>query len=92
MIPSEYYQAWRGPTLSKSTLDTKDITNEMKLLYGPNKNWMGNMRTFREVFGKDSEGKSYQFQFVSECGQEHWFNGFIFDIDQLFNPPRKGHP
>lgn len=87
MILSEHYKYYRGPKLIKAVLDTKDITESIKKIYGPDNNWQGCLWTYKELFGKDSYGKNFRCDFESDDGRKHWFYGFINDIQQYFNPP-----
>jgi hypothetical protein len=59
----------------------------MSYVYGPKCNWQGCLWTFREAFGENSLNKHYRFEFKGEGGRDHWFHGFITDLDQYFNPP-----
>ena len=36
---------------------------------------------------EDCYGKNYRFEFKSEDGREHYFHGFINDMNQYMNPP-----
>ena len=87
MIESEHYKNYHGPKLVKCILGSENITDKMIELYGENNNWHGCLWTYKEAFGKNSYGKNFRFDFKSEDGREHWFNGFIHDINQYFNPP-----
>ena len=87
MIYSEYYDKYRGPSLVKATLDNKDITENIQNIYGENNNWSGNLWTYKEIFGSQSQGKHFRCDFQSKDGRKHWFNGYINDINQYMNPP-----
>jgi|TARA_B110000208_G_scaffold121422_1_gene148257 hypothetical protein len=87
MIQCEHYQKYEGPKLVKAILGEEDITDKMTDIYGASRNWNGCLWTFKESFGSDSYGKNFRLDFVGEDGREHWFHGFISDIDQYFNPP-----
>jgi hypothetical protein len=88
MSYSEYYKNYRGPTLTKVTLDKIiDITDIIKEVYGEENNWQGKLWKFKEIFGNECEGKQFYCEFHSEDGRKHWFNGFIEDKNQHFNPP-----
>ena len=87
MLYSDYYDKYRGPELVKCTLDNEDITEKMIEIYGPNHNWQGYLWTYKEIFGSDSQGKHFRYDFKGEDGREHWFHGYINDINQYTNPP-----
>ncbi len=87
MLQSDHYKSYRGPPLVKAILGTEDITDKMKELYGENNNWKGCLWTFREAFGKNSINKNFRFDFKGEDERDHWFHGFITDLNQYFNPP-----
>ena len=87
MIHSETYQNYRGPPLIKAILGKDDITIEMKILYGENYNWNGCLWTYKEIFGEKCVNQNYRFDFKGEDGRDHWFHGFITDINQYCNPP-----
>ena len=96
MIHSDHYKNYRGPRLVKAILISpspiggkidEDITESIKKIYGPECNWHGYLWTYKEAFGEKSYGKNFKCEFKSEDGRDHWFYGFINDIDQYFNPP-----
>ena len=87
MIYSENYHNYRGPPLVKAVLGTEDITDKMKELYGESRNWQGYLWTNKEAFGANSLNENYRFDFKGEDGRDHWFCGFITDLNQYFNPP-----
>jgi len=87
MIISEHYKNYIGPPLIKAVLNEEDITEDMLKYYGEKKNWNGYLWTFKELFGDQCYGKNYRFEFKSEDGREHYFHGFINDINQYMNPP-----
>lgn len=87
MLKSDHYENYRGPEMVKAVLGTEDITDKMKELYGDKKNWQGFLWTFKEAFGENSLNENYRFDFKGEDGREHWFCGFITDLNQYFNPP-----
>ena len=87
MLYSEHYKSYRGPPLIKAVLGDEDITEEMIELYGENRNWKGYLWTYKEAFGEKSLNKNYRFDFKGEDGKEHWFHGFITDMNQYMNPP-----
>lgn len=87
MIHCEHYSSYTGPKLVRAVLDTEDITDKMTEIYGSQCNWQGSLWTFKEAFGENSINKHFRFDFKGEDGREHWFHGFITDINQYFNPP-----
>ena len=87
MIQSEYYEKYRGPHLTKVTLNNEDITEKIKEFYGEKNNWSGCLWTYKELFGLDSQGKHFRCDFKEEDGKEHWYHGYIHDINNYMNPP-----
>jgi len=87
MIESEYYKNYQGPELIKCMFNNEDITIKIKKIYGEKNNWSGCLWTYKEIFGTNSKGKNFRCDFKSENGREHWFHGFILDINQYMNPP-----
>lgn len=87
MIHCEHYSSYTGPKLVRAVLDMEDITDKMTEIYGPQCNWQGYLWTFKEAFGENSINKQFRFDFKGEDGREHWFHGFITDLNQYFNPP-----
>lgn len=89
MIESEYYKKYKGPKLVKCTFNDEDITEKMSKFYGETNNWNGKLYTYAEIFGDDCINKHFRLDFKSEeHGREHWFHGFIHDINQYMNPPQ----
>jgi hypothetical protein len=84
MIESDYYRDYKGPELSKATLNNEDITDLIKTFYGDN-NWQGKLWTYEDIF--ESKKGQFYIEFKSEEGRIHWFYGFIDDKTQYFNPP-----
>jgi hypothetical protein len=87
MIHSETYLNYRGPPLIKAVIGDKNITEQLKVLYGENYNWNGCLWTYKEAFGKNSINKNFRLDFKGGDGRDHWFHGFITDLNQYFNPP-----
>ena len=87
MIVSDYYLNYKGPKLTKATLDGENIIPLIQPKYGPEKNWSGYLWTYKEMFGDKSHGKQIHCEFISEDGRKHWFYGYINDTNQYFNPP-----
>jgi len=88
MIICEHYQTYRGPNLTKATLNDKNITDIVLEKYGELNNWNGKLYKLSDVFGTDNNiGKQYYCEFRDETGRIHWFHGFITDSNQYFNPP-----
>ena len=92
MIPSEYYNNYRGPNLTKAQIWLKnqqkiDITEEIKDLYGDNNNWNGNLYTYKEVFPDKDYHYHFYVEFIDDSGRKHWFNGMVGEPEQYFNPP-----
>ena len=87
MIHCECYSSYTGPKLVRAVLDEEDITDKMTEIYGPQCNWQGFLWTFKEAFGENSTNKNFRFDFKGEEGRDHWFHGFITDINDYFNPP-----
>ena len=87
MIDSKHYENYRGPNLTRATLDSIDITDIMKEAYGEGNNWGGKLWKFNQIFGNESHGKKFYCEFHSEEGRKYWFHGFIEDKNQYFHPP-----
>lgn len=87
MIRSDYYLNYKGPNLVKVIFGKNDITENVRPFYGENNNWCGNLWTYKEIFGDNSLNKKFRFEFKSDDGRDHWFHGFIHDMDQFMNPP-----
>lgn len=87
MIRSDYYLNYKGPNLVKVIFDKNDITENVRPFYGENNNWCGNLWTYKEIFGHESKNKHFRFVFKGADGRDHWFHGFVHDINQFMNPP-----
>ena len=87
MIYSCYYQNYTGPPLTKAVLNEENITDKIEKLYGEKCNWNGYLWTFKEMFGDESYGKNFRFEFKSEDGKDHYFHGYIHDINNYLNHP-----
>lgn len=87
MIKHDPYLNYKGPNLIKVAFNKKDITESIKKYYGENNNWCGNLWTYKEIFGEDSKNKHFRFDFKGDDGRNHWFHGFVDDINQFMNPP-----
>lgn len=87
MIFCNDYKDYIGPNLIKAILDDEDITDKIKEIYGINKNWNSYLWTYKEVFGDKCYGKNFRFDFKSDDGRDHFFHGYINDINQYMNPP-----
>jgi len=99
MIESEYYKAYRGPSLVKVILNEEDITEKIKEKYGENNNWSGFLWTYKELFGSECQGKHFRCDFKGRADgddgddgddrddREYWFHGYIHDINNYMNPP-----
>ena len=83
---SEYYQNYKGPNLTKATLDTEDITDTIREFYGEN-NWKGKLWKFSDIFGENCKGKNIYCEFYSDDGRKHWFQGEVGEPTQIFNLP-----
>ena len=79
-----YYQNYKGPNLSKATLNNDDITERIKNIYGKDNNWQGKLWTYKEIFGETCKGSDFYCEFHSDDGRKHWFHGFIEDSEQYF--------
>jgi len=87
MIESVYYQNYQGLPLKVATMDGDSIYDSIREKYGKNNNWNGVLWTYEELLGKDSGNKQFYFEFENKDGTKQWFNGFVNDIKQYFNPP-----
>ena len=96
MIHSEYYENYRGPSLTKATYNqVNDITEKIRNVYGKNNNWQGKLWMYKEIFGeldvdvslvdttKNTEevGEDYH----EDRGEEDFEDGGLDeDFDQVF--------
>ena len=88
MINSEYYEGYRGPNLTKATLNgEEDITSLIQVFYGDKNDWCGKLWTYKEVFGDECKGYKFYCEFHSEDQRKHWFHGFVEDKKYYFNLP-----
>ena len=87
MLETDQYLNYTGPNLTKVILEDDDVTEKVREFYGENNNWCNYLWTYKEVFGPDSQGKHFRCEFKGEDGREHWFHGYINDINQYMNPP-----
>ena len=89
MIDCEHYQNYKGPDLTKATLNDENIINIIQEKYGEKNNWNGFLYKYSDIFGDDNHniGKKFYCEFQDETGRIHWFHGFIDDLNQYFNPP-----
>ena len=87
MLLSDHYKNYRGPELISAILGGENITAKATQLYGENNNWNGVLWTYEELLGKDSGNKQFYFEFENKDGTKQWFNGFVNDTKQYFNPP-----
>ncbi len=84
---SEYYLKYKGPNLTKATLNDVDITSIVQKFYGKNNNWQGRLWKYKDIFGNDAIGKNIYCEFHSDDGRKHWFYSWIENKHQFFNPP-----
>jgi len=68
------------------TANHKDITDTVMEKYGENCDCDGKLWRYHEVFSDCEIGDNINFEFISEDGRRHWFNTFIYDKNQYFNP------
>ena len=45
---SEYYLKYKGPNLTKATLNDVDITSIVQKFYGKNNNWQGRLWKYKD--------------------------------------------
>ena len=87
----DYYKKYRGPRLTSAVIYNKetseDITERIIDIYTDDYNWGGKLWKYFEVF-PESKGKNIRCEFVDDTtGRTHWFNTFVEDENQYFNPP-----
>ena len=86
MLETDHYLNYTGPNLTKVILEDEDVTENVR-------EFMAKITTgvticgLIKVFGSDSQGKHFRCDFKGEDGREHWFHGYINDINQYMNPP-----
>ena len=86
-IKAEFVGAHGGKNLVSKLSASLDRTEKLTEIYGENNNWQGYLWTYKEIFGDDCYGKNFRIDFKSEDNREHWYHGFINDIQQYYNPP-----
>tara|TARA_Y100000996_G_C22523769_1_gene643533 strand:+ start:1275 stop:1571 length:297 start_codon:yes stop_codon:yes gene_type:complete len=86
----DYYKNYKGPRLTSATMYDKDvridITEKIVDIYTDNFNWGGKLWKYNEIF-PESKGKNIHCEFIDDTGRKHWFNTFVEDEGQYFNPP-----
>ena len=92
MSLSDYYENYRGPELTKAQLwkkgeERRDITEDIRILYGENNNWNGRLYKYEDVFPDKDSSHCYYIEFHSSDGRKHWFHGLVGEKNQTFNPP-----
>ena len=75
-----------GPELKMVKLDGIDITNHIKKYYGLNNDWCGKLWKYKEVFGEDSLHKSFYIEYHTSNNFNHWYHGYVNNLEQYFNP------
>ena len=87
MIDCDYYKDYVGPNLVRATLNNnEDFTEKVRGLYGESCNWNCKLYTYKEVFGNECQGKYFRIDFKKD-DHDHWFHGYISNIDEYMNPP-----
>ena len=91
-LKSEYYQNYKGPSLTLAQLwkkgeEKEDITGNIKRFYGENNNWNEKLYTYGQVFPNKDKLHNFYIEFHSENRKKHWFYGSIGEEDQIFNIP-----
>ena len=91
MLENKYYKDYRGPKLTLAQIwkggeERKDITDSIKVFYGPNNNWNGNLYHYEDIF-PNKRGDKFYIEFHSENKRKHWFYGLVGEKKQIFNPP-----
>ena len=81
------YENYKGPNLTKAILNDIDITKIIQEKYGENNDWQGKLWKYNEIFGNSSLGKKIYCEFHSDDGRKYWFNSWIDDNNNFFNPP-----
>ena len=86
----DYYKNYKGPRLTSATMYGKDvridITGKIIDIYTDNLNWGGKLWKYNEIF-PESKGKNIYCEFMDDTGRKHWFNSWVEDKNQYFNPP-----
>ena len=76
------------PELTLVTLNGVNITENVKLFYGVNKDWNNKLWKYYEIFGKESLNNRFYIEYMTIEGRKYWTFGFINDLNQYFNPPK----
>ena len=81
MIEIPYYRSYEGPELTSCTVDSEDITDRIREVYGPGKRWKNLLHTYGDLFGLASFGKTVKMEFRGEDGRTHWFYDYVSDLE-----------
>ena len=81
MIDTEYYRSYEGPELTSCTVDNEDLTDKIRQVYGPEKQWKNTLNTYGELFGPASVGKTIAMEFRGDDGRRHWFYDYVADLE-----------
>ena len=92
MIHSAYYEAYRGPPMTKCIVDGEEMVSKMMHAYGSLCNWQGSLWTYGELFEGVEEGTPFYCEYRDERGS-FWHHGTVGKQTQTYVPPlRKPTP
>lgn len=77
----------RGLELVLATLNTVDVTLQVKSCYGPQNNWYNKKWKYVDIFGKNCKDSKFYLEFVSMDRRRHWTYGCINNSNDIFNQP-----
>lgn len=82
------YYNYKGPTLTKATLDNNDIIEVIQNMYGSERNWNNRLWKLNEVFTEIDIGKKVSLEFISRRGSISKYNLTIpEELTIVFNNP-----
>ena len=88
MIETAYYRSYEGPELTSCTVGGEDMTDEIRQVYGPEKQWKNTLNTYGELFGPASVGKTIKMEFRGGDERRHWFYDYVHDLESYCLYPK----
>lgn len=77
----------KGLELVLATLNNFDVTQQVKLCYGPENNWYNKKWRYVDIFGDNCKDSKFYLEFISIDRRRHWTYGYINNINDIFNQP-----
>lgn len=81
----EDYKNYKGPPMTKATLNNEDVLSIVVPFYGDKLDWRESWWTAKEVFGDNCVGKEFYFEWTNEHGVSH-LKGEIINLGICINP------